>query len=122
MSFDALVVNNTPVEEYDVNGCVVSVKRDDLCSPLPGPCFAKVRGLLPHIKSLDGVKAVGVLSTLVSKAGWGVSYICNRLKLKSYNFHPTTKKEGFPVGMFCERSRGLGGEQVELVNSRLMLL
>jgi len=85
------VINyRTSIEEYEINGRKVFVKREDLACPFPGPPFAKVRGLLPRLQSLKekGVKTVGYMETSISMAGWGISYFCRNLEMRSVIFYP----------------------------------
>ena len=73
-----MITNNTPVELYQAGNLRVHVKREDLCCPLPGPSFSKMRGVAAHIANRpEGV--IGVLDTFHSKAGWAVSWACSRL-------------------------------------------
>lgn len=90
-----LIKHNTPIEEYFVNGKVVYVKREDLStiSP-PMPALAKMRGasrLLAKLKE-QGVHKIGVYDTHVSRAGIGITCLCNELDLTCYLCYPNTKK------------------------------
>jgi len=84
------MLQDTPIERYLIKGQEVFVKREDLSCKPPGPPFAKVRGLLPVLKDLrkKGIKTVGYMETSISMAGWGVSYFCNKLGMKSVVFMP----------------------------------
>lgn len=44
---ERLLVDATPIETVTDR---ISVKREDLCSPHPGPSFSKIRGVLKHIE------------------------------------------------------------------------
>lgn len=83
----------TPVELYDVYGHMVRVKREDLCSPYPGPAFSKIRGVYAHIKSRSE-QLIGVLDTFHSKGGWAVAYCCAMLGKDCIEFWPRYKADG----------------------------
>jgi len=78
--------NNTPIEEYSINGHDLFVKRDDLflASHQPMvPALAKLRGtrvVLQRMKEED-VKKVAVFDARVSKSGQGVAFLCQELGL-----------------------------------------
>lgn len=88
-----LVVDNTPIEPYAVDGVEVWVKREDMCSPYPGPQFSKIRGVERYINTLPKDITVGVVDTQHSKAGWGVSWICKELGLSCIDFYPVLKAD-----------------------------
>lgn len=75
--------SRTPFEAHDG----VIVKREDLSSPLPGPCFSKIRGVYAHIRSRpEGV--IGVLDTIHSRGGWAVAYVCALLGKRAVVYYP----------------------------------
>ncbi len=84
-----MLTDNTPIERHADN---VWVKREDLCSPDPGPGFAKIRGVLAHIRSRPE-SLIGVLDTFHSKAGWAVTYCCRALSKNTLNFYPHYKAD-----------------------------
>jgi len=86
---------DTPIEEYNVQGKAVYVKREDLCSPFPGPNNAKIRGVYAHLVKLKqkGITDVGILDTKISRAGWVVAYCCSVLGLKCHDFYPIYKND-----------------------------
>jgi hypothetical protein len=88
----SLVLSDTPVEEYLCAGVPVLVKREDLCSPAPGPQFSKIRGLYPHLLNRPE-KHIGILDTFHSKAGWATSYVCNALGKTAIVFYPQYKAD-----------------------------
>ena len=93
-----MIVNNTPLETYELNGVPIMVKREDLCCPFPGPSFSKIRGVVAHIQNRPE-PIIGVLDTFHSKAGWAVSYVCQQLGKRAINFWPRYKRdprEGLP--------------------------
>lgn len=87
-----MLVNNTPVETYQCGHRKVYVKREDLCSPSPGPAFSKIRGVYAHIKDQKAT-TIGVLDTYHSKAGWAVAYVCRELGKKCVNYYPVYKRD-----------------------------
>lgn len=89
------VIDNTPWEVYPLNGTDIHVKREDLCSPYPGPAFSKVRGLEHHLARLahKGLTTIGVLDTFHSKAGWGIAWLCEGTPLTCINYYPRYKGE-----------------------------
>lgn len=82
-----MLVNDTPVEPYLIRDTTVLVKREDLCAPLPGPSFSKMRGVYAHI-SQRPENVIGVLDTAHSKAGWAVAYACHSLGKQCVNYWP----------------------------------
>ena len=92
-----MLFDNTPVEIHNIGGVPIHVKREDLCSPFPGPSFSKMRGVVAHIKSRPE-PVIGVLDTLHSKAGWCVSYVCSKLGKKCVNYWPKYKADAFKSG------------------------
>lgn len=90
------VISNTPWEPYQLDGVEVWVKREDKCTPFPGPQFSKIRGVERHLDNLiaeQGKVPIGVLDTLHSKAGWGVAWLCKDKGLPCYDFFPVYKHE-----------------------------
>jgi hypothetical protein len=127
MSEQVLLVNNTPLETYHIHGVPILVKREDLCSPEPGPSFSKMRGVVEHIKNLPpGVHTIGVLDTYHSKAGWAVSYVCQALGKHCINFWPRFKADdyqgGTPPRKQQQRADSLGATMVDLQAGRSAVL
>jgi 1-aminocyclopropane-1-carboxylate deaminase/D-cysteine desulfhydrase-like pyridoxal-dependent ACC family enzyme len=94
----------TPIIKYGE----IDVKREDLCVVQePGdfeiPGLAKLRGADELLKSLKekGIENIGVFDTRVSKAGWGVASLCNKLGLNCYCYFPLLK------GNLVERQQGM---------------
>jgi hypothetical protein len=100
------LIIGTLIEEYEIDGVPIFVKREDLCCPLPGPPFSKMRGLYSRMKSLkeSGVETVGYMETSVSMAGWGISYCASLLKMKAVIYEPTYK-DGIKRGLLPLHSR-----------------
>lgn len=85
--------NNTPIEKYKIHKIPVWVKREDLCTPVPGPPFSKVRGLYTYMRELKGrgCKVVGYTESSISMAGWGVAWVAKQLNMKAVIFDPIYK-------------------------------
>ncbi len=121
MSNDWLV-DNTPLEQYELGGSTIWVKREDLCCPPPGPSFSKVRGAVSHIQA-QPASVIGVLDTFHSKAGWAVAYVCSKLGKRCVNFWPRYKRD--PEGIPREQQRvsqGFGASLVSLPAGRSAVL
>jgi len=86
-----MIKNNTPVEDY-IDAYGLWVKREDLCSPTPGPPFSKTRGVFAHLKKRPE-HSIGVLDTFHSQAGWAVAHACSVLGKKCINFYPEYKND-----------------------------
>lgn len=120
------MLRSTPIETFQLNGHDILVKREDLCCPLPGPSFSKMRGVVAHIASRpEGT--IGVLDTLHSKAGWGVAWACRELGKHCVNFWPYYKREVLAGGVTPLReaqrhSEELGSELVRLKAGRSAVL
>jgi 1-aminocyclopropane-1-carboxylate deaminase/D-cysteine desulfhydrase-like pyridoxal-dependent ACC family enzyme len=88
------ILNSTPVEAYYHNNFKYYVKREDLCTPPPGPPFSKTRGLVKVLQDLKdkGIEHVGYTETSISMAGWGVCHVCSELGMKAVIFDPQYKQ------------------------------
>jgi 1-aminocyclopropane-1-carboxylate deaminase/D-cysteine desulfhydrase-like pyridoxal-dependent ACC family enzyme len=89
-----MIQDNTPLEKYKIDGRTIYVKREDLCTQLPGPPFSKCRGLYPHMKRLrdeKGITTVGYVETPISMAGWGVAWCGANLGIKTVIYEPQYK-------------------------------
>lgn len=119
-----MIVNNTPLETYDLCGFPILVKREDLCSPLPGPSFSKMRGVIAHLKSRPE-QVIGVLDTYHSKAGHAVAYACEHLGKKCVDYWPRYKADGNGVRLprlQQQRALDLGADLVPLQAGRSAIL
>jgi len=118
-----MIVNNTPVETYELNGVPILVKREDLCCPFPGPSFSKIRGVVAHIKNRPE-SVIGVLDTYHSKAGWAVAYVCRELGKQCVDFWPRFKRDGDADAprVQQQRARQLGATLVDLPAGRSAIL
>jgi hypothetical protein len=113
-----MLVNETPIEHVGGN---VWVKREDLCSPYPGPGFAKIRGVLAHVRARpEGL--IGVLDTYHSKAGWAVAYVCRALGKRCVDFFPVYKADGDALRPQQAMAHGLGADLVPLPAGRSAIL
>lgn len=86
------IIDNTPIQAYQLLGRTILVKREDLCCPPPGPSFSKIRGVAAHIATRPE-KVIGVLDTFHSKAGWAVAYVCKQLGKRCVDFWPVFKAD-----------------------------
>lgn len=114
----SLLIEGTPVERVTDR---VSVKREDMCSPFPGPSFSKIRGVLKHIEKRPETE-IGVLDTYHSKAGWAVSYVSHHLGKKALDFYPRYKGDGPEVRDQQKMAREYGAELFELPAGRSAIL
>lgn len=82
--------DNTPIEEYRIEDRIIHVKREDLCTPSPGPTFSKVRGLLKRLQTLksERIEVVGYTESSVSMAGWGIAWLAPKVGLKTIIYDP----------------------------------
>ena len=118
-----MIINNTPLEVHNLRGVPVIVKREDLCAPLPGPSFSKIRGVVAHIKNRPE-SVIGVLDTYHSKAGHAVAYVCHHLGRQCVDFWPRYKKDGNADAprIQQQRARQLGAKLVDLPAGRSAVL
>ena len=86
---------STKWSSYKIDGVLVWVKRDDLCSPSVDDCpsFGKIRGLYAFLSKLPQGSVVGVLDTGHSQGGWATAYYCNLMGLRCINYYPVYKRE-----------------------------
>ena len=90
-----LLHEKTPIEEYNLNGIDLWVKRDDLYGEEPAPPLAKLRGakiVLERMKA-EGIKKIAVFDTRISKSGAGIAYICRELGLQCAVGFPKLKAQ-----------------------------
>lgn len=82
---------DTPVEKHGE----IYVKREDLYGQPPAPPLAKLRGARIYIKKLKdrGVTRIGVFDTRISKAGQGVSAVCQEYGLECWVGYPRLKAD-----------------------------
>lgn len=88
------ILDNTPIEVYNIKGHQIYVKREDLSCQAPGPSFSKVRGLLPVLLRLkaEGIATVGYTETSVSMAGIGVAAFAQQLGMRAIIYDPQYKE------------------------------
>lgn len=111
--------DGTPIEHARDN---IWVKREDLCAPYPGPGFAKIRGVLSHIKARPEA-LIGVLDTFHSKAGWAVSYVCRALGKQALDFFPHYRSDaGQPLRRQQAIAHTMGAELRALPAGRSAIL
>jgi hypothetical protein len=118
-----MIVNNTPLETYELNGVPIIVKREDLCCPVPGPSFSKIRGVVAHIKNRPET-TIGCLDTYHSKAGWAVAYVCNLLGKNSVDYWPRFKRDGAADAPRVQQqyARQLGATLVDIPAGRSAIM
>lgn len=122
MDTGLMLINRTPLETYELGGCPVLVKREDLCCPPPGPSFSKARGVVGHIQSLP-MDTIGVLDTFHSKAGWAVAWACNRLGKRCVVYWPRYKADTERVPRVQQQNaQQLGAHLVDLPAGRSAVL
>lgn len=107
------LIVSTPIEQINEN---FFVKREDLACPFPGPPFGKVRGLYPVLQKLkqEGIETVSYTDTSISMAGWGVSYFCKELGLKSVIFYPKYKEFRHNQEEYIKKWHEFGAEVIPL--------
>jgi len=118
-----MLINNTPLESYQLNGREILVKREDLCCPNPGPSFSKMRGVVAHMQNRPE-KTIGVLDTFHSKAGWAVSYAGENLGKNVVDYWPRYKADG-PEGIPRKQQRiaaSMGAQLVDFQAGRSAVL
>lgn len=83
------------MEIYNIDDYDIYVKRDDLIGDGNKPPFSKIRGLYERLEVLksQGYENIGYVETSISMAGWGVSWVCKELGLKSIIYNPIYKNE-----------------------------
>jgi len=84
------LIKSTPIIPYIIKGKEIFVKREDLC--IEQTNFSKMRGVVTNLKKVSN-KVIGVLDSLHSKAGWGVSYVGKNLNKQVVLFYPKYKGE-----------------------------
>jgi hypothetical protein len=106
------ILNGTPVAPTGVPG--LWVKREDLCCPLPGPPFAKMRGVLEHVRNRPEA-LIGVLDTAHSQGGWAVAYACALTGKRCLDFYPVRKAEALdPLKVQQQAAQDLGARLISL--------
>jgi len=91
------VITNTPWELKRYPGGKIWVKREDLCSPAPGPAFSKIRGVQAALRNRLNhpipPEHIAVLDSIHSKAGWGVSWLAREYGIPVTVYYPTLVSE-----------------------------
>lgn len=124
-----VIVEGTPLERYPIartplsDGGEVWVKREDLCTPPPGPNFSKLRGVAAHIAKRPE-PVIGVLDTYHSNGGWGVSYICRALGKRCVVYWPRFKADPAHglARLQQQKAHALGAATVALPAGRSAIL
>lgn len=100
----------TPIEEYELKGKKVWVKRDDLVGDgINYPRWAKIEGIRQILRSpaVDKSKPLTHLSVYGSWTGWVLSGLCKEEGIEFISSYPETKK--FPPHLI-EKVLGNGGK------------
>lgn len=122
MTLPSFYLEHTPVEEFELNGRTIHVKRDDLYASPPAPPLAKLRGarvLLERISS-SPVRLVGCFQTRVSNVGHGLAAACKEFPgLKCLVVSPSTKR--YPEPESLKHARALGAEVHLIPANRLSI-
>ena len=112
----------TPIEEYYIDGHDIWVKRDDLflASKQPMvPALAKLRGarvVLQKMK-IDGITRVACFDTRISKSGQGIAFLCQELGLQCLVGYPRLKKQ-FTLNEPQRMAKSLGAEVMAIQAGR----
>lgn len=117
--------DNTPIEQYVVNGRVINVKREDLSTFWPAPSLAKLRGCLMRLEKVkaEGYTLVGCLDTRISKSGWGVAYLASKLGgIDVHAYYPELKAERGYKHQQQHMAEFLGAELHPMVGGRTAIL
>ena len=83
---------NTPVEEHNLNGRKILVKRDDLMGD--GnilPPWGKMAGIDALLKNLNPKYPLIHLAVNGSWSGWALSYLCKQRGIKFIYAYPPSK-------------------------------
>jgi cysteine synthase len=89
-----MVLVQTPIEEYIVNGRLVHVKRDDLVGDgVNFPRWAKIEGIRRILESdsIDKNKPLVHLSVYGSWTGWVLSRLCKEYGIEFISAYPDSK-------------------------------
>jgi hypothetical protein len=119
---ESIFREHTPIEEYEVAGRRVYVKREDLYGLPPAPPLAKLRGLRVLLRRLyaDGVRLTGCWDTRVSKLGQGLAACCREFPdMSCVVSYPTKKGESEPAHV--RAAAELGAEVYPLPGSRISI-
>jgi hypothetical protein len=88
----------TPIEQYELKGRTIHVKRDDLVGDgIIMPRWSKIEGIKQILKSdtVDKSKPLVHLSVYGSWTGWVLSELCKEVGIKFISAYPESKK--FPM-------------------------
>lgn len=114
--------DDTPIEEYRLNGRRVFVKRDDLYGRDPAPALAKLRGLRRILDRLTekGCHVFGCWDTHFSKLGLGLAALCaTRPGLKALVSFPTSTGRERPQA--AVKAEQLGATLIPVPSNRIAI-
>ena len=123
LKIEDLFAAKTPVEEHDIGGHCVWVKRDDKFGRPPAPPQAKCRGLCALIEGNAGIQGMACWDTRVSTLGIGVAALCRAMGIKAMIGYPFTAKmikEG-RIPEPAAYAQALGAEIVQCPATRLTI-
>lgn len=123
---EPFIAKGTPVHEAHCGRRRVLVKREDLCCPFPGPCFAKIRGVMARmtkvIREAEKLFSFSALDTYHSKAGWAVAACAAMTGHHSVTYYPKFKADGVQLRDAQRMAEIWGSELVPLAAGRSAIL
>jgi 1-aminocyclopropane-1-carboxylate deaminase/D-cysteine desulfhydrase-like pyridoxal-dependent ACC family enzyme len=114
--------DDTPIEQHQVCGRPVYVKRDDLYAVPPAPPLAKLRGAMVILEKLylEGVRLVGCWDTRVSALGQGIAVCCSNFPgMTAIVAYPKTKNSDVPQAIV--KAGELGAEILPVIAGRITI-
>jgi len=97
------------IEVYDG----IKVVREDALFPFPSPNFSKIRGIKEHIEKIPE-KNICILDTIMSRCGWGLSYVCRDMDKQVYNFY-SQRKNG--IDFYRKMSESFGAITIPIMGT-----
>jgi hypothetical protein len=104
-----LYLEHTPIEEHNVRGRLVYVKREDLYGQYPAPPLGKLRGMRAVVRTLynDGVRLIGCWDTRVSRLGEGLAALASEFDgLRTIVGYPVKALESVPFQITAAKQLG----------------
>lgn len=121
-----MIIDNTPIETYPVDGIDIYVKREDLCVQRPGPPFSKMRGLFAYLSTLKqrGISTVGYTESSISMAGWGVAWLAQKLDMTAVIYDPqyseSNKKDHLSVLEYHRQQWKAAGAEIRPIKAGMV--
>ena len=91
----------------------ITIVRDDIPFPFPSPNFSKIRGIEEHVKKIVSPN-ICILDTIMSRCGWGLSYVCRNLDKQVYNFY-SRRKQG--IDFYRKMSESFGAKTIPIMGT-----